>query len=1037
MVAVLAAAMPLGFVPATPAIAQGTPVLLRDSFPIGSGEGILCQVQDRSVGNPARQTMFDRRWAVVCRDSARAVASVYAFQGRPADPSALIAPLRRESIDCTGETAAAVPGIAGLTRRQCAVSGTKLGWSVFDLQRGGTTYSAEGFSAYDSATLLALRSVADNAVAPGKIDVATTSVGDPVAFARVQAETLEPKQALAEGYRRNLGGDYAEAAAYFETLQQRLSAPGEDTGINPAEFLVNRALQKSNLGQFAEADRLFAQAQGKTLGDPVAERLQRNYEAIHLLNEGDPTGAIARLNKPVTAQPVGVAGAQHGLEISGPIASRLNGDGNGGLLGFVDEFKLTPQERAEIIDAQALQLNGTALRLLGRDAEARKMLLDSYDKAAAVRDGRVTSITRLRAQVLSELAAISEGQGDAGAAENYLRNAVQVLEVRYPEQRAVSGARARLAAFLLRRGRDADALALYREVIAQSVGKRDAIVGFANQLAPYFRFAAPKVESDPAFADDFFKATQVLIRPGVAETQAILARELSANSDEAARLFRQSTDLARDIERDRIRYQILGQSSTADAAAQRSDLISRIGLLEEQQQHTQAALAAYPQYRVVAPSSLSLADFRAELKPGEAYARMAQVGGDVFMFYADRDIAKAWRIPASESDLDYEVDMLRASISTEEGGQNVTYPYEIARARALYQQLFGPVADRLPQVHHLVFEPDGAMLRLPVNILVADDASVANYDNRVKAGGDPFDFTGVNWLGRATDVSTAVSAQAFVDARRAPRSKAAREYLGLGSNQPVGKDPAPAIKVHLYSGSDPCGWSVATWNHPIDKAELISAEQTIGAANSQLLTGAQFTDESIKAKPDLNQYRILHFATHGLVTPPAPPCPARPALLTSFGDAKSDGLLSFDEIFDLDIDADLVILSACDTAGGASIEATREAGVGSGGGTALDGLVRSFIGAGGRAVLASHWPAPDQYHATERLMDQMFREGRTKDLGEALRASETRLMDDPATSHPYYWGGFAIIGDAARPLLSQDTTVASGANGGVGAKLEH
>jgi hypothetical protein len=67
----------------------------------------------------------------------------------------------------------------------------------------------------------------------------------------------------------------------------------------------------------------------------------------------------------------------------------------------------------------------------------------------------------------------------------------------------------------------------------------------------------------------------------------------------------------------------------------------------------------------------------------------------------------------------------------------------------------------------------------------------------------------------------------------------------------------------------------------------------------------------------------------------------------------------------------------------------------------------------------------------------MFREGRTKDLGEALRASETRLMDDPATSHPYYWGGFAIIGDAARPLLSQDTTVASGANGGVGAKLEH
>ncbi|MGN6496455.1 MAG: hypothetical protein ACTHK5_03830, partial [Tsuneonella sp.] len=91
-VAVLAAAIPLGLALSPPALAQGTPVLLRDSFPIGSGEGILCQVQDRSIGNPARQTMFDRRWAVVCRDSARAVANVYAFQGKAADVSALIAP---------------------------------------------------------------------------------------------------------------------------------------------------------------------------------------------------------------------------------------------------------------------------------------------------------------------------------------------------------------------------------------------------------------------------------------------------------------------------------------------------------------------------------------------------------------------------------------------------------------------------------------------------------------------------------------------------------------------------------------------------------------------------------------------------------------------------------------------------------------------------------------------------------------------------------------------------------------------------------
>jgi len=171
-------------------------------------------------------------------------------------------------------------------------------------------------------------------------------------------------------------------------------------------------------------------------------------------------------------------------------------------------------------------------------------------------------------------------------------------------------------------------------------------------------------------------------------------------------------------------------------------------------------------------------------------------------------------------------------------------------------------------------------------------------------------------------------------------------------------------------------------------------------------------------RSDLSEYRILHFATHGLVTPPNPACPAKPALLTSFGGDGSDGLLSFDEIFELNLDADIVILSACDTAGGASIEATRAAGIGSGGGTALDGLVRSFIGAGGRTIMASHWPAPDDFGATERLISEMFRVGRNQGIGLSLRASQQLLMDDPDTSHPFYWGGFSIIGDAARPLLS-------------------
>ena len=70
--------------------------------------------------------------------------------------------------------------------------------------------------------------------------------------------------------------------------------------------------------------------------------------------------------------------------------------------------------------------------------------------------------------------------------------------------------------------------------------------------------------------------------------------------------------------------------------------------------------------------------------------------------------------------------------------------------------------------------------------------------------------------------------------------------------------------------------------------------------------------------------------------------------------------------------------------------------------------------------MASHWPTPDEFGATERLISEMFRVGRDQGLGLALRASQRQLMDDPQTSHPFYWGGFAIIGDAARPLLSDE-----------------
>jgi CHAT domain-containing protein len=101
----------------------------------------------------------------------------------------------------------------------------------------------------------------------------------------------------------------------------------------------------------------------------------------------------------------------------------------------------------------------------------------------------------------------------------------------------------------------------------------------------------------------------------------------------------------------------------------------------------------------------------------------------------------------------------------------------------------------------------------------------------------------------------------------------------------------------------------------------------------------------------------------------------------------------------------------------ATIGATREAGITTGGNFALDGLVRAFVGAGARTVIASHWPVPDDFNATKRLITTLFTSAPGTPMATAMRMGQRGLMDDPDTSHPYYWSAFAIVGDGGRALL--------------------
>lgn len=990
-----------------PAIAQGTAPLLRDSFPIGDASGTLCQVQT-TLRDPVATGMFERSWLILCRDAAQPVGTLRLLREDVAGAEARIAKARPAALNCRSFD-------------DCTVSGSTTGWRAEMIQHGDDLFVVEGYAAYDDALKLALKSVADNSIATGPIRVATTSAGSSDGFARDLAGNIDIDQALGEGYRRNHSGDYADAAEFFEALGRRPELADADTAVDPSEFALNRALQRSNLGEFAEADRLFDEVAKIPTADIVQQRLRRNYRAIHALNQRQLDVAAELLSAPLPPIPSAVITTDAGVSLTPVAVAGLNSGASGrALRQNEDEEKLTPQERAQIIDAQALHLRGTTERLRGNATAAKSAQLNGLRDALTVRDGRVTSIIRLRSQMLGEIALADEALGNVADADARFVESVQLLGSEYPETAALASARARHAAFMVRQGRKDEALALYRTVVGAMAAQRRTLTGMTNQMAPYFRLLTERATSDPAATADFFVASQLLVRPGVADTQAILARELSSGTTEGARLFRQATNLARDVERARVEEARLGQLPPGDdVLLLRREVAARIAGLARQQTETLTALSAFPQFRAIEQASLTLPELQAMLTDGEAYAKTLVVGDAVYGLYVDKAGAQIWTAGLDDAALDRRVANIRGTIAVRENGRTVTYPYDADAAFALFGELFGPAAKQVASARHIIYEADGAMLQLPLGLLLTSNSGLAAYNARLAdPEADAFDARELAFLGRSARTSTAVSPLAFRNARRAAPSRATRQYFGAGDNAPVSARPETANTRSVSGGmAENCAWPVAEWNKPIAPRELLRARAVIGENQATLLTSAGFTDTAVKGYDGLNDYRVLHFATHGLVTAPRADCPARPALLTSFGGEGSDGLLSFDEIFDLRIDADLVILSACDTAGAATVAATREAGVTTGGGTALDGLVRAFIGAGGRSVIASHWPVPDDYNATERLIGGLFGAPAGTGIADALWAAQGDLMRDVRTSHPYYWSGFAIVGDGQQVLV--------------------
>jgi CHAT domain-containing protein len=193
---------------------------------------------------------------------------------------------------------------------------------------------------------------------------------------------------------------------------------------------------------------------------------------------------------------------------------------------------------------------------------------------------------------------------------------------------------------------------------------------------------------------------------------------------------------------------------------------------------------------------------------------------------------------------------------------------------------------------------------------------------------------------------------------------------------------------------------------PGSRAEVLAIANALGkTANVVTLLGKEVTEASVKSLP-LADFDVIHFAVHGTSDPMFP---ARSALLLGPGpDESEDGFFQAREISRLRLNADLVVLSACDTGFGRVLD---EEGV--------SNLVRSFLMVGAKAVVASIWKTADRSTAT--LMTQFYSYlSQGIDTASALRQAKLDFIQKfKDRSLPIHWAGMILVGDGSEPMHIQ------------------
>ncbi|TAD90866.1 MAG: CHAT domain-containing protein [Alphaproteobacteria bacterium] len=782
----------------------------------------------------------------------------------------------------------------------------------------------------------------------------------PSSVTRPQAEgTADPILAALDraAERAALGDRDTAERSVREALQRLEGLVGAD---HPALLgpLLQLALLVSDQRRTGEAELLFERATRLAEGGDGLDRARlQTYRAIHLAGAGRLETAVAEARAAtlarrdalarLTGQPerlaVGLAELAHGLAAEATINLRLG--------------RLDPAEFAANLARRVLvDLADVPEWWIAEVDEIVGLIEAERSRFDPARD-RVGTAVATRLQVFGERRPVGLGFLALGRINDRAGAAAQAQED-------------------MRRGMD---------VLSQPDGGG---IGFAR-LNDYLTTMAPAA-GDRTIQQEMVAATQLAWRGTASRAVSLTVARLAAESQSGGADIQalQQAVVARDTAR-----LTLGRESARPSEARDEALIERLRReLEAASQAVEAAnqrlSANHPRLAaLIETSPVAVADVAGALRADEALLAFSIGPEAAWVVAIDRTTVLIRPLPITGAEIERRVTALRRSLDT---GGGAPQPFDLGLSHQLYQDLFGPVAAVVSPARRLTLVLDGALQSLPPALLVQAPAA-------------PGDYRSARWLGQDKALTLAPSIRSFYDLRQGARgSTAPRPLFAVGNPALTGRAAGLATLGRYCQSTAPIPADLVRALAPLPDtaAEVRQVALALGAGRQDVLLGTAATEGAVRAAA-LDQYRVLYFATHGLL-PGELRCETEPALvLTPPGTATSrdsDGLLTASEVAKLTLDADLVVLSACNTAAAGDL-----------GGESLSGLARAFFHAGARSLLVSHWPVDSR--ATATLMTNAFSATQRGSTDERLRAAQAALIADSSTAHPFYWAAFTLVGD--------------------------